>query len=443
MATQFPPKSDASGLKPREVSQRNDIIGLTAIHRFRWLRPREIGNILWVNAEKSRQVAGARICKKWLARGYVIQRKLPLHYGYAYVLSQSGANFLIEHGVPEATTGKRVGDFVGSAGKNKDQLWLPTKLTFEHDLLATGFLTLMLGNGLEIKTEAEIARLNQQEGRKIPDGLVQLKTGEWMAIEVERSRKYGEHMRALCRNFVTIDGTGVEYVFRDETNDNVQHTYIPVKRIALVFEDLPEKDVMGRKTLNHLDAITPQLQAEMKGDESLLLTVIKLVCEGDSVLSFSAEKVEIKPSWEAALSKYLLGNDWYWRSDNNYMKNLDFEFSSYGRDFKKFVSKTEWKDKFPFEVYIWQMKKDYGTGWRIEMRHEWVDQDFASRELHDEYFKPFFSSHLTAIEENSAQAEALRLLQKTSEYRQWFKNKWCKENGISLNDDIPFNIDDL
>ena len=424
MTAQFPPKPDPSGLKPREVSLRNDIVGLSAIHRVKWLRPREIGNILWINAEKSRHVAGARICKKWLDHGYVIQRNLPKHYGYAYVLSQLGANFLIENGVPGATSGKRAGDFIGSADQKTGQRWLPTKLTFEHDLLAAGFLTLMLGRGNEIKTEQEIAQLNQQAGRKIPDGLVQTKSGEWMAVEVERARKYGDYMRSLCRNFVEIQGAGVSYAFRDETSDSVQDVHIPVTRIALAFEDLPEKDAMGRNIQNHADTIKPQLQAQMQGHESLQIAIVKLQCEGGSVLSFTNETAEIKPDWEAALSKYLLGNDWYWKPHNG--KNIESTSAPYGQNFSQFVTTLGLENRFPFEVVVWRMQKDPGTGWRVAVSHRATDETMR-KDKPAAYFLPFFEAHLVAFEEKSAQSEAIRLLQKTPTYRKWFQKKWTQE----------------
>ncbi|MDD2882942.1 MAG: hypothetical protein PHQ58_21230 [Rhodoferax sp.] len=437
-----PSEQDASGLTPREVSLRNDIVGLTAIHRFKWLRPREIGNVLWPNALKSRHISGARICKKWLDRGYVIQRKLPLHYGYAYVLSQIGADFLIERGVPDATTGKRVGDFVETSGKNKEKLWLPTKLTFEHDLLAAGFLTLALGRGHAIKTEQEIAEMNQQKGQKIPDGLVLLKNKKWMAIEVERSRKYGENMRTLCRNFSIIGASGISYAFQEEIDNSLQTIHIPVQEIGLVFEDLPTKDVMGRKRISHLDAIRPQLQAQMIGDQSISLLVFELTCEGGSVLGFSEKSVEIKPCWEVALSKYLLGNDWSWRN-GNYISYIPDVSERLGGNSLKFVTLADYKYKFPFNVFIWKANERVSNSWKIQMSREESTQEFSSHEEYSSYHAPFLSTSLEAIDVDTAKSEAKRLLQRTQEYRSWFKQKWHKENRRASFIEIVGSIDDL
>ena len=72
-----------------------DIQGLTALWDFGWLRPQELGRLLW--PEATHQVKYAeRIARRWSEKGLVLSRKLPAHNGTAMVLSESGARLLRE-----------------------------------------------------------------------------------------------------------------------------------------------------------------------------------------------------------------------------------------------------------------------------------------------------------------------------------------------------------
>ena len=120
-----------------------------AIARFEWLRSREIGMLLWPDAKSAhRKTYGNTLCKSLLEQRFVIQRKLPYQYGFVYVLSKKGADFLSAACQDIAEDGVLLADFERyfsgkNVGKEIDQKpgedWRPCK-AWRHDLLAQGVL---------------------------------------------------------------------------------------------------------------------------------------------------------------------------------------------------------------------------------------------------------------------------------------------------------------
>jgi hypothetical protein len=240
-------------MTPVQRSEYNMMMALVAIYRFGWLRAREVGNILWANSP-TRNVQGARLCEKLLQckPALIVKKRLPGSAGPVYVLSQAGAQALIDSELVQswdknwdaekAVSGKKIGDHIdqdlgkfvfekngkeipGHFSKKKGRWfdlssseyvkekiihkpgpWIPTK-TWQHDLLSNSFLTLMWGLGFEVISEREIRRKNPNFQVKVPDGLLRI-NGEWIWVEVERAKKSGRHMRDLVATFVTNHAIG-------------------------------------------------------------------------------------------------------------------------------------------------------------------------------------------------------------------------------------------
>ena len=99
------------------------MMALVAIHRFGWLRAREIGNVLWAHSP-TRNVQGARLCEKLLhcTPPLIVKKRLPGGAGPVYVLSQAGAQALIDSELVQswdknwdaekAVSGKKIGDHI-------------------------------------------------------------------------------------------------------------------------------------------------------------------------------------------------------------------------------------------------------------------------------------------------------------------------------------------
>jgi len=187
----------------KAIRQQNRVLGLTAIAKFGWLRPHEIGNVLWAKS-KTRRIAADRITRQWLDEGLVIKRTLPYGFGSAYVLSQLGANFVeceTEYGYThEVHSGKKIGDHIRQVGST----WVPS-YSWRHDLLSNGFLTLVMGFGGRVVSELELRRESGGKG-KIPDGLYSTDTlrDEWIAIETERAGKWSTSLRSVSQSIVDM-----------------------------------------------------------------------------------------------------------------------------------------------------------------------------------------------------------------------------------------------
>ena len=381
------PKAAASGLKPRQISEQNDVKGLHAIHRFRWLRSREIGNVLWPN-QKNRHTSAARLIRKWVQQDWVIERKLPEAYGPAYVLSQRGANFLQQHGIT-AKSGKRVGVFL------KDKSWVPNRVTYKHDLLANGFMTFMLGSGANIKTEFEIAEANPIN-RKIPDGLVQL-DDDWIAIEVERERKTGENARKLAQHIIDISNGDIIYEFDEET--------IFVDGSAIVYENAETGGI------DHFPKIKRMLQSRLKDGDSLELR--KIVCEviGGGYIDAKVFDETVRSDWNLALLKSVDGLQFERCGSEKAMSELDIAKCRY----------LTGLDQSNFDLILF-MTRD--GSWHAEIS-KYVEEDGG-------YKKLLNCKKLKARTEEAALRQAKEALIDNPEYREWHHKKYKK--AVSMDD---------
>lgn len=172
-----------------EIGNENDIDGLTFIHRFGWLRPTELGRLLWPESASQRKNA-TKLVAKWRKKKCVIERKLPENFGTALVLASAGVRVLADAGIT-AKTGKNWGDAV-------DGGWT-APATWRHQLLQTGVAALYLAGGYEIRTEPEIRRFGTDlDTDSYPDLLIRAPdANDWAWVEVERARKTGRVRRRM------------------------------------------------------------------------------------------------------------------------------------------------------------------------------------------------------------------------------------------------------
>lgn len=170
-----------------------DVEGLSLIWDYGWLRPQELGLLMWHKAEHATKY-GERLARKWVTKGYVLARKLPDHNGTAYVLSQAGADFLQSVCNIEARTGKDWGEMVDGA-------WVAPKW-WRHDLMANGLLAVLASKGVTVLPERKLRRENQKLA-KIPDGLAINADGKaiWW-LEVESARKTGKSMDEMAKALI-------------------------------------------------------------------------------------------------------------------------------------------------------------------------------------------------------------------------------------------------
>lgn len=188
---------------PLVTAAQLDKIGLNWIWNFGFLRPQELGLLLWPKSTHSTKNA-ERIARKWLADGLILRRTLPKHAGTVLVLSKAGAEFLSHEFGIDAKSGKDIGEM--TAG-----VWSPPK-TWRHDILAAGVLALMRRDGHTIYPEQKLRRENPN--KLVPDGIaLTIKDGTPYAvwIEIESARKTGKRMDTMCKSLIAAaSGTSVK-----------------------------------------------------------------------------------------------------------------------------------------------------------------------------------------------------------------------------------------
>lgn len=192
------------GTDGRELAAQLDRDALLWIWKFGWLRPRELGQLLWPSAEHATKYA-ERLSRKLLSAGLLLPRTLPQHCGTALVLSQRGAEFLSDAAGVDAKTGKDIGETI-------DGVWQPPK-SWRHDLIANSFLTNFFARSNRVNAgscfvlpERQLKRENPREP-KIPDGIIVQNFHEtnfiyW--VEVEHARKSGANLNSMAKNLIRV-----------------------------------------------------------------------------------------------------------------------------------------------------------------------------------------------------------------------------------------------
>jgi hypothetical protein len=201
-------------IPPRLDANEHAATALHFIARFGWLRAIELGRFVYPNDAHGRKYS-EKLLRKLVQLRYVLPRKLPgVGAGTAYVVAARGAAWLNANAVgsnarnahTEEDDYYRDGTNWGRSDKNG--VWSPP-LSWEHDLLATGVLSLFWQQGAEdVVSERELLRMVPNvKDNKHADGLAVTKDPhgrlQTVWLEVERSRKSGENLDAMLKAIVT------------------------------------------------------------------------------------------------------------------------------------------------------------------------------------------------------------------------------------------------
>lgn len=216
MQTHISPK-----IPPRLDANEHAATALHFIARFGWLRAIELGRFVYPNDTHGRKYA-EKLLRKLVQLRYVLPRKLPgVGAGTGYVVAARGAAWLNANvvGTNERNAHLEEDDYFRDGTNwgrsNKDGVWSPP-LSWEHDLLATGVLSLFWQQGaVDVVSERELLRMVPNvKDNKHADGLAVTKDphGQLQTVwlEVERSRKSGENLDAMLKAIVSAQrGTPV------------------------------------------------------------------------------------------------------------------------------------------------------------------------------------------------------------------------------------------
>lgn len=165
-----------------EKGRQNDFAGLNLIHKFAWLRPTELGEMLWPNSPGARKNM-SKLLAKWRKNRYVIERKLPENLGTALVLARHGVELLKRNEVECVKAGKDWGELTPDG-------FIPPA-SWKHQLLQSGLAAILMARGYEVFAEPSIRRMGI-EGDSIPDLLARPAGSDyWLWCEVESARKTG------------------------------------------------------------------------------------------------------------------------------------------------------------------------------------------------------------------------------------------------------------
>ena len=216
MQTHISPK-----IPPRLDASEHAATALHFIARFGWLRAIELGRFVYPNDTHGRKYA-EKLLRKLVQLRYVLPRKLPgVGAGTAYVVAARGAAWLNTNVVGSNARNAHLEeddyyrDGTDWGRTNKDGVWSPP-LSWEHDLLATGVLSLFWQQGaVDVVSERELLRMVPNvKDNKHADGLAVTKDQysqlQTVWLEVERSRKSGENLDAMLKAIVAAQrGTPV------------------------------------------------------------------------------------------------------------------------------------------------------------------------------------------------------------------------------------------
>lgn len=177
----------------RLTAHANEVAVLRALHRFGWLRTRDLAALVWnhwaeapaaaptlapVRATASQQRMAQRTLKRLRARREVLQSAGP-DGSILYALAEAGVRTL------------RTLGFTATSGK--DLMRAFSNVQFCHRCIANEIAISAILEGFRVSTERETARGLWMGGRegiggKVPDVLIQHAGAAWW-VEVEHSRK--------------------------------------------------------------------------------------------------------------------------------------------------------------------------------------------------------------------------------------------------------------
>lgn len=177
-----------------EIALANEVEVLKALHKFGWLRSKDLASLIWQKQDKRFSNREPEICKpvsspsglrmsqitlKRLKKKKLILSATTPDNSSIYALSQKGANHLNTVGI-ETISGKDLLRFYGFE-------------QYRHRVISNEISISGILQGFKVFTEREIAQNNWHFDKtgflgKKPDCLIQNKEYGWW-VEVERSRK--------------------------------------------------------------------------------------------------------------------------------------------------------------------------------------------------------------------------------------------------------------
>jgi hypothetical protein len=180
-------------INPYKKSISNRLKVLKLLHRFGWLRTRDIAALVWLPTHRGRSTipptlsppkatsSGLRMAQRTLralqTNGFVLQTKAP-DGAWIFALSQKGANTLNQIGI--------------NARSGKDLLRDRSFSYYRHRCISTEIAISALLEGCKVTTELELLKNGSMfvnpAVRKLPDVLVR-QYDNWYWVEVEKSRK--------------------------------------------------------------------------------------------------------------------------------------------------------------------------------------------------------------------------------------------------------------
>jgi hypothetical protein len=278
----------------------NDRIGLGWLAKFRWLRSKELGRLMWPTDTTSR-VRADRVIRGWIERRLVIVRQLPDGAGRAIVLSSVGAAMVA------ARTGKDWGEQHSIPGCSETQ-WRPPK-TWRHELLAAGALACLHESGFNVLPEPALRRLPEiADLAKIPDGLA-WRTGQtayW--LEVENSEKTARRLDELADWLAHLSAGSVPALA------GIKPT------CGLVAFDTSARDSRGHR-LDHQSRIITKIQKRAKLDVPIAWATLEL--KGHGVETINVANGTVAASATERILAILNARGWqtdddiHWSTYNN------------------------------------------------------------------------------------------------------------------------------
>jgi hypothetical protein len=223
---------------------------LRFIGRFTWLRPAELGRLLYPGRLHSRKYAERNV-RKLLELRMVVARRLPgRDAGTAYVLAQRGAQFLNDWNAGAVDyTYRAMTDW----GSTSDGIWSPPR-SWRHDLMATGVLACLREERQWGVFPEPMLRHRVPSAEKHPDGLlVADQRAIW--LEVENARKSGRNIDQLVRALARASMRRPYSSF-----ESILGHLVPIS-LGLVAINADARDERGRR-LNHLTRIESALRKQ-------------------------------------------------------------------------------------------------------------------------------------------------------------------------------------
>jgi hypothetical protein len=298
----------------------NDRLGLGWLAKFRWLRSRELGRLMWPNDPTSR-VRADRVIRGWISRRLVIVRQLPDGAGRAIVLSSAGAALVSDK------SGKDWGEQY-TIVPGSDTQWLPPK-TWRHELLAAGALACLHEDGYTILPEPALRQLPEVASLpKLPDGLAwHGKAAYW--LEVENTEKTGRRLDELADWLAHLSAGHVPNIAGQQ----------PIR--GLVVFDPESLDSRGHR-LDHQGRIIAKIQQRAKSDVSITWCTCEMVGYGVSAIKLTTGTVA------ASATDRILGvlNARGWCTDDG------VHWSTYND-----ITATIWKAD-EYSAWAYQLKRD-------------------------------------------------------------------------------------